>query len=494
MKKIIALLMVCCMLCTMAACTQTPSDNTSETPSTQETPNTSEDTTPDTPGDETPDESKPGDDTSDDTSDDTPAEPFNWDSITKEVALPTFKESTKQELVVCQKDGKDVVATVAVSPFQHDAYDLNAIKAQLKQNPLFQGWDFGMETTERGNVYLYDDIGQQTSYEYKHSIVATDTYYDNTGWFPTLNVDFEGSTQEVIGYKAIVFEAYLDVKNFTQADVDALYQAVHAVFGEYTDYLFYTPTGEYNVYMSTEIEQENGWIVLSRHIDNHEVAFTMQFSHNIYRTFDGFSGNGEYVPMLGTPDGLFDILNPEFGPCDMRDYTNIAGDFFQEHYVDFVKVTPDDGYTYRKLIADNGHEVTIFELSSEVSQKDLGRLGRLSFAIEYEFIKNNNGVTSQIVRIDIPLGVIGDHADYNAFKQQYFNKAVEVLELLFAGNQNVATNLQLSEDKTSEYDSYVEVQGEKYYFKYLYTCKETATDTYAAWVEADLVWEGPIES
>ncbi|MBQ8806089.1 MAG: hypothetical protein IJZ68_06350 [Bacteroidaceae bacterium] len=431
MKKILAILLACAMVFAMAACANTDNpDNTApegSTPS-QSGDNSTTNTEPTTGGDNVTE----------------PSDGYTWEI--KDVATPTFADVELQKLTAVE--GHDAQATVVVSPWKLEDYNLEEMKTTLQNSALFKDWVFGIEETERGNATNYKEVGYMVGYEWEKSIVGTNEYYDTMSWVTDVEMMVAGETEKAIGYTDIRLDIEIPVENVTKEMQDEIAKLLVELFGEeYGTFLCYAPTVEKNCLL--EVHQDNATIYFRRETTEYGLMFRMHMSPQLgYKMFDSYPGPGDYVSIVDTPSYVYQLLNENIGAVNVHDFGNIGDKMLKENYVDYDGTMSDysSAYYMRTVKLDNGHTVESFELNAMVGQKEVAKLISTDFVIDYEVVHNGTAVTDVELKFECGVGITGDEADLEATRTEFFNRGAKMLQCILKDDINPAEVITKGED------------------------------------------------
>ncbi len=357
-----------------------------------------------------------------------------WD--TKEVMEPIFEECTVKEAVVAtDKSGKEITTELLVTPFQVKDFDLNKTKDELKKTTLLKDWFLGIEEHESGKVTLYSEIGQKTSYGWYKAIVG-DT--SETGGLADLSISYEGNTETSVGYTKINFEIDVPkdkVHNEIQGEV---FEALKKVYGDKTaEYLCYAPLKEKN--LLCEIKQKNATIFLRREVYEtgtkynrcYRFFFAIIVTPNDTDSFEGFEGEGEYVPLVGTPEYFFDIFSTDIGKFNMNDFENAASDLLTKHYDGYTSTFPHYGYSYSVENGDNGYKYVDMSFDSYIGAEGIAKLYVQDFTVDYS-IYMKDGVATNVCG-DFRCGVgacLSDDSKKEQYRKELLEKGIEMMEMI----------------------------------------------------------------
>lgn len=463
MRKVIALMLVLACICSMAACSNNNNADTS-TPPTNTESNMPGDTTP---GNDSNTEEEAG---------------FQWE--TKEVPQPMFDAPQEQTFVVTQLNGKDVTATVVESPLKIEDYDIEATKNALAEQALFMDWFFGIEKYERGLVTLYSDIGQQTAYDYYTAIVASRDFYDTQSYFTDMQVQYKGRTDKNVGYNSIRVEIDTEGLEMNAELQQKIYDALVVVYGEeYAKVLCYNPVQSENIVY--EIQHGRSSITFRRNINKSSVVFNILVSTSSTGWFEGYAGT-EYQPMLGTPEKFFEIFSEEIGSFELRAYKRLASEMLSQYYTDYECTVPDytSGYNYRVVDMDNGYQYVSLSVDGMVKQKEVGKLVCPDLKVEYEFGMLDGVVTDIEGEFYCGVGLTGNNGDAETVKHALFAKALPMMEMIMAGDQELAKDFMYNEsDKAyNTVKRTMEILGLEREVVFQFQFGETMADTYVGYL------------
>lgn len=473
MKKLLCLLLAFAMVFVMAACASSGVNDSNE-PHKATKPHQSDEG-----GEEN---TSPTTDNNDATE---PPEGYQW--VTKSVDAPTFDTCEVKELVVTQYDGKDVTGKVVVSPLKLEDFDLEKTKQELAKLDLFKGWTLGIEEFERGCVTLYSDVGQQTAYEWEKSIVGTKEYYDTQAYFSDLNVQYSGETQNTIGYTDIRVEIAIPEENVTQEIQDQVYEALKATYGDvYATILCYAPCQNGNLLF--EIEQTNATIAFRRNVSEYGLTFILNVDTYTRGTFDGYSGPGDYTPIVSTPEYFFDVFSESIGSFNMDKYQEAGAEMLKKHYADYTFTVPGytSGYTYRVLTGDNGHKYIDFGFDGMTGTAEVGKLVLPHFEVELDVSSKDGVVTSVSGKFDCGVGITGNRGDAEAVEQDMLARAIKMMEMAIDGDQKLsAAFIAIEDGEDNRVIKTLDVLDLEKDVVFSFTFGETAADTFVGYMTVD---------
>lgn len=431
MKKILALLLVCAMVFSMAACGNNEKPNETSPDASQ--PSQGDVST--NPGNETP---SGGNNATE------PSEQPKW--ATHEVKAPEFANIEIQKLTAVE--GYDAQASVIVSPWKLEDFKLEDIKTTLQGSPLFEGWVFGTEETERAKATNYKETGFMLGYEWEKSIVGTKEYYETMSYATDIEMLLGGDTESTIGYTDIRLDIEIPEEEVTpeiQAEVARL---LVAIFGEeYGNFLCYAPTVNKNCML--EIKQDNAIIYFRREVSKYGLMFRMHIDPLLgYKMFDSYPGPGDYTSIVETPEYVYELLNENIGSMNVHDYGNLGDKMLKENYVDYVGTISDftSAYYMRTMKLDNGHSVESFEMNAMVGQDEVAKLICTDFVIDYEVVHNGTAVTDVELKFECGVGITGDEADLETTRDTFFQRGANMLKCILKDDINPAEVITKGED------------------------------------------------
>lgn len=435
MKKLFAILLVCAMVLSMAAC---GSDKTNEKPSPDASTPSQGDVSPNPDNETTPG----GNDATE------PSE--GWQ--TKDVTLPTFDTVEVVQKTACEGQ---LTAKVAQSPWQLEDFDQEAIMSALKASPLFEGWIFGTEVSESAEITNYKEIGNVPGYEWEQCIVATREVYDTMAYASDLTLTFSGDTHYIHGYEGIKLEIDIPIEEVTPEIQDEVYKLLQVIYGEYAEALCYAPvTSGENLLL--EVNQSNAIIYLRRTTSKYGLTFNMYMkalsSGNAYREFPG---DGFYQSVAKAPQYAYEFLNEKVGSLDVNDFNNIGAAMLKETFEGYTYTSPEStAYRVRYLTLENGHNVEKVQITGNIATEELSGSFAPDFKLEYEVVHNGTAISDVEMKFECGVGIAADGDDeyYAQLKTKFFGVAQKMFGYVLKDELDIPTVMTQKEDGT--YNAY----------------------------------------
>ena len=382
---------------------------------------------------------------SDDTIANETTEPSNIVSwVTKEVRQPMFDSCKEVEHVVMQLSGYNVTASVIQSPLSHEKYNIEATKECLSEHDLLAAYTFGISTTERGNVILYPDIGQQTAYEYAKAIIAIQPNSTSTP-VSEFMVEYSGQTDKALGYTSVRVELKVQDTVVDETIQRQILEILTMVYGEeYANVLCYAPYLSENIVF--EAKQTKADITFRRDINDTGLVFDISVTPYVDNWLEGYGGT-DYIPMLGTPEKFFDVFSDAIGSFDLRAYKRLANTMLSTYYPEYECTVPNysSGYQYGIISMDNGRRYISLDVDGIIQQKDINKIVCPDFKVAYDIIMLNDQVLDISGDVECGVGIQSNDKDKETVKHEMFNTALQMMEMLIEGDQDLSSGFIYNE-------------------------------------------------
>lgn len=290
-----------------------------------------------------------------------------------------------------------IIRDVAYFPAHDLSFEVNRYKAAwadanpdemlaiLKAMPFFRGWDWQKSYTERGFATVYEDIGQQNSYEYTVSLIAEKPI---DGTRQRVIISFVAQTDEYVGWRSVSVNYSVPGVDMGLQHQEAIKPVLELIYGSAADYMLYAPlTNERHKEMALKVKTEHGTEIYSRTMLDGGVSFSERAHSNLYSALRYYAG--EYTPVLAEgnlPECYADIFGA-FAPLNFVNVECMGSEFFGEWYVGYISTAPNpNGKMYEYCVTDykNGDRDVVFEASLILNQKDAAFVKGMPFEMCYE--------------------------------------------------------------------------------------------------------------
>ncbi len=425
----------------------------------------------------------------------------SYDSLEKGDEWTTWPDIVYPEFDDCEVltpfwinyNGKDYNAKVVVSPFSINDYDIEKTKNELKKNELFSGWIFGEEESETGLITTYNDVGNQTAYQWHKAIVATKEYNEGQTIFSDLVVKYEGKTNKTVGYSEISVKINIPIDEVTFEIQEKVYDVLHSVFSykyNIAEILCFSPYEDPYDKIVFSDSPKNGGVYFTRKTTSEGLEFIASFYTGILGAVEGYSGNGEYTPKENIDKHIFDVFSDKMGDFDLKNYDNIASDMLSKYYTGYTKTMPgiSSGYTYKIVRGENGHEYVCFDFNGLIGQEGVVRIGCNDLDISIETLSKDGIMLDLSSSLKCGVGFVSTYYEEEPTRLDMFERAMKMFETLTKESFVLTDDFVYNEDekKYNIVKKQTNILGIDKEMSFVFDFYESAIDAYIGYIYIDI--------